>query len=39
MSTGRSLFLAVLVALAGLAVCAPGHVSARGAETGGRPPR
>jgi formylglycine-generating enzyme required for sulfatase activity len=35
MTTGRSLLLVVLVALAGLVVCAPGHVSARGAQAGG----
>ena len=35
MTTARSLVLAALVALAGLAVCAPGRASARPAGTGG----
>ena len=34
MTTGRSLFLAALVALAGLAVCAPGRVVRAPAGTG-----
>ena len=36
-TTGRSFVLAALVALAGLAVCAPGRASARSAESSGAP--